>query len=128
MSGRLSYWYVVGRQVQLGEFNWDRIYWSLQFSEALLGDSCPPKNMTELKPYKKRLNVHHFKWMKGQYEATKYKANVWENTSVGEAYKNVLVQLERCQGICVKTKSIKCMKQNFNARNNVFHSQSKDAI
>ena len=91
-------------------------------------DSCPPKNMTELKPYKKRLNVHHFKWMKGQYEATKHKANVWANTSVGEAYKNTLMHLKHCKGLCVRNPSIKCMKQNFNLSNTGFRSQRKDSI
>ena len=83
--------------------------------------------MTELKPYKKRLNVHHFKWMKGQYEATKHKANVWANTSVGEAYRIVLMHLKHCKGVCVRNPSVKCMKQNFKLGNTGFLSQSKDS-
>jgi len=86
-------------------------------------NSCPPQNLTELKPYEKKLNVHHFKWMKGQYEATQHKASVWANTSIGEAYKTVLKHLERCGGICVKTEAMKC-KQNFNLRSNDFRSHS----
>ena len=75
-------------------------------------DSCPPKIVTELKPYSKRLNVHHFKWMKGQYEATRHKAKVWANTSVGKAYNTVLEHLEQCDGICYKNPEIRCSMQN----------------
>ncbi|CAL6332099.1 unnamed protein product [Bathycoccus prasinos] len=84
-------------------------------------NSCPPKNLIEMKPYKMRLNVHHFKWMRGQYEATRQKAKVWANTSVGESYNTVLKHLERCGGICVKTQAMQCSKQNFSQRINTIH-------
>ena len=74
-------------------------------------ESCPPEKSIELKPYKRRLNVHHFKWMKGQYEATQHKAQVWANTSVGNAYNIVLEHLQRCRGICVKNRVMQCSKQ-----------------
>lgn len=74
-------------------------------------DSCPPKILVELKSYARRLNVHHFKWMKGQYEATQHKAKVWANTSVGKSYHNVLKHLEQCGGICVRNPKIECSRQ-----------------
>jgi len=71
--------------------------------------SPPPHSQITLKPYFKRLNVHHFKWMKGQYEAAQHKADVWEGTAVGESYNAVLKQLE-CGGGCVEAPSAKCRK------------------
>lgn len=78
-------------------------------------ESCPPPKRMELKPYTRRLNVHHFKWIKGQYEATQHKAEVWANTSVGKAYNTVLQHLEQCRGICVKNLKMQCSRK-FNLR------------
>lgn len=74
--------------------------------------TCPPHASTKIRPMKGRLNVHHFKWMKGQYEATLHKADVWKGTPVGAAYKNVLEHIERCDGICVQSPEMKCRRQN----------------
>ncbi|CAL6334343.1 glycosyltransferase family 4 [Bathycoccus prasinos] len=71
---------------------------------------CPPKNEDEIKPFEKRLNVHHFKWMKGQYEATSHKAMVWKGSSVEVSYLRVLEHLKKCGGICVLNPELKCTK------------------
>jgi len=73
--------------------------------------SCPPNNATKIKPYGKILNVHHFKWMKGQYEATLHKAEVWNETLVGESYKNVLRHFDQCKDICIESSELKCAIQ-----------------
>jgi len=72
--------------------------------------TCPPKKHIDIKPFEKRLNVHHFKWMKGQYNATLHKANVWKGTSVEDSYRTVLRHLDRCGGICVSNSKLKCSK------------------
>lgn len=72
--------------------------------------------------------MHHFKWIKGQYKATQYKAKVWANTSIGEAYNIVLKHLEHCGGICVKTQNMKCTKQILNLSKTGFRSHGKEAV
>ncbi len=72
--------------------------------------TCPPERQFALKPFKKRLNVHHFKWMKGQYSATQCKARVWEGTKVEKSYRLVLHHLRRCNGICISNPKIKCAR------------------
>ena len=69
---------------------------------------CPPKVEDIISPYPKRLNVHHFKWMKGQLEATKRKAQAWKGTVTGQSYQNVLTYLRKCGGICIKEDKISC--------------------
>ena len=73
--------------------------------------TCPPKESERIKTYRKRLNVHHFKWMKGQYEATQYKAEVWKGTSVGKSYEKTLQHFEQCSDICIKSAKMRCVKQ-----------------
>ena len=75
--------------------------------------TCPPKNSVEIKPYPKRLKVHHFKWMRGQYEATQLKAEVWRGTTVGKFYDKTLDHLDQCSGICIKSSEVKCTKQKI---------------
>jgi hypothetical protein len=75
--------------------------------------TCPPQDLVKVKPYSKRLKVHHFKWMKGQYEATQHKAEVWRGTPVGEFYVKILDHFEQCSGICVNSADIKCRKQKL---------------
>lgn len=70
--------------------------------------SCPPDKVDTIKPFKNRLNVHHFKWIDGQFEATKHKAEVWKGTRTGKSYSNVLKHLELCNGICVSSPDVKC--------------------
>jgi len=70
--------------------------------------TCPSKDKDIISPYPKRLNVHHFKWMKGQLEATERKARTWGSTSTGRSYRNVLTYLQRCRGLCVNDDKIKC--------------------
>lgn len=72
---------------------------------------CPPLEREKILPYPDKLNVHHFKWMKGQYEATKQKAKVWEGTDVGDMYKNVMKYLDHCRGICVNFPGLQCSRQ-----------------
>lgn len=72
--------------------------------------SCPPQEQVKIKPFEKRLNVHHFKWMKGQYDATLHKANVWKGTAVENSYRSVLRHLEKCGGICISNSKLKCGK------------------
>lgn len=72
--------------------------------------TCPPERHFALKPFTKRLNVHHFKWMKGQYSATQYKAKVWEGTAIEKSYRLVLDHLRRCNGICISNPKIKCTR------------------
>lgn len=72
---------------------------------------CPPKSHFEPNPWEKRLNVHHFKWMKGQYEATLHKANVWKGTAVEKSYLFVLDHLNQCNGVCVSNPKNKCTKK-----------------
>lgn len=72
---------------------------------------CPPRDLVYIKTYKRRLNVHHFKWMKGQYESTKQKAEVWKGTPVAKSYINALKYFDRCSDICVHSSRIKCRKQ-----------------
>ena len=71
---------------------------------------CPPKKHVEIKPFEKRLNVHHFKWLKGQYNATLHKANVWKGSSVEKSYRTVLKHLDECVGICIPNPKLKCSK------------------
>lgn len=71
-------------------------------------ESCSPKDSIELKPFSKRLNVHHFKWIDGQYLATFHKAKVWRGTSVEKSYLSVLNHFDRCKGICVSNPKLKC--------------------
>lgn len=73
-------------------------------------NTCPPNTPLKVKVYPKRLTVHHFKWMRGQYEATERKAKVWEGTTVGESYNDVLKHLDQCGGVCVANISTKCHK------------------
>ena len=69
---------------------------------------CPSKDEDFIFPYPKRLNVHHFKWMKGQLEATERKAQTWEGTPTGRSYQNVLAYLRRCRGLCINDDKIRC--------------------
>ena len=73
--------------------------------------ACPPKESTRIQTYRKRLNVHHFKWMKGQYEATQHKAEVWRGTSVGKSYEKTLHHFQQCSDICIKSARMRCVKQ-----------------
>ena len=74
--------------------------------------TCPPQSNFSLDPtpYPGRLNVHHFKWMKGQYEATAHKATVWKGTSVGKNYDIVRNHLKHYRGICVSCRAANCLK------------------
>ena len=72
--------------------------------------ACPPRQHININPFEKRLNVHHFKWMKGQYNATLHKANVWKGASVENSYRAVLRHLDRCGGICISNSKLKCSK------------------
>ena len=74
--------------------------------------SCPPVEIDEIKPLKHRLNVHHFKWIDGQFEATKHKAQVWKGTKTGISYSNVLHHLKVCNGICVSSPDVKCKRSS----------------
>ena len=69
---------------------------------------CPPQGKDVISPYPKRLNVHHFKWMSGQLEASWSKAHAYFNTSTSQIYQNVLKYLRKCGGICVDDTRIKC--------------------
>mmetsp|Transcript_3433 Transcript_3433/g.12197 ORF Transcript_3433/g.12197 Transcript_3433/m.12197 type:complete len:432 (-) Transcript_3433:892-2187(-) len=79
--------------------------------------TCPSKDEDVISPYPKRLNVHHFKWMKGQLEATERKARTWGNTSTGRSYRNVLAYLQRCMGLCVNDDKIRCKHMSSNSLN-----------
>ena len=70
--------------------------------------TCPPKEDDVISPYPKRLNVHHFKWVEGQLEATERKAQTWEGTSTGQSYRNVLAYLRKCGGLCINDDKIVC--------------------
>ena len=72
--------------------------------------SCPPDKIDVIKLFKIKLNVHHFKWIDGQLEATKHKAEVWKGTKTGRSYSNVLHYLKLCNGICVSSPGFKCKK------------------
>ncbi|CAL6339127.1 unnamed protein product [Bathycoccus prasinos] len=77
---------------------------------------CPPQKHIAIKPFEKRLNVHHFKWMKGQYSATLHKANVWKGTPVENSYRTVLKHLDRCGGICISNPKLKCRNKSVRTR------------
>eukprot|EP00238_Polyblepharides_amylifera_P008638 CAMPEP_0196600730 /NCGR_PEP_ID=MMETSP1081-20130531/95542_1 /TAXON_ID=36882 /ORGANISM="Pyramimonas amylifera, Strain CCMP720" /LENGTH=397 /DNA_ID=CAMNT_0041926583 /DNA_START=569 /DNA_END=1762 /DNA_ORIENTATION=+ len=60
---------------------------------------CSLSTEVQLVPYPSVLGVHHFKWMKGVEEATRYKATRYSNMSgrskeTGEAYTRLVEHLE----------------------------------
>lgn len=69
---------------------------------------CPPPEDDVISPYPIRLDVHHFKWMRGQLEASESKARAYWNTSTGYTYQNVLKYLRKCGGVCVTDSQIDC--------------------
>ena len=78
-------------------------------------NECPPRlEILQPRPYPERLNVHHFKWIDGQYEATLHKAEVWKGTAVGENYEFVKSHLREHNGICVSCRSVRCSVANSN--------------
>lgn len=86
-------------------------FWNRRnYLDLTIWKTCPPDDRIKIKQYPKRLNVHHFKWMKGQYEATHHKAEVWKGTSVGKSYEAVLNHFIKCGGVCVRTPSMRCLK------------------
>lgn len=70
--------------------------------------SCPPQQDETISPYPIRLNVHHFKWLKGQLEASENKARGYLGAKAGGAYQNVVNYLRKCKGLCVDDPKIKC--------------------
>ncbi|CAL6334700.1 unnamed protein product [Bathycoccus prasinos] len=72
--------------------------------------SCPPKEVDTISPYPGRLNVHHFKWMKGQFEASQFKASAYFGAPVGKSFQNVVDYLKKCEGICISDPKISCKK------------------
>ena len=70
--------------------------------------TCPQQSADKISPYPKRLNVHHFKWLKGQLEASEYKAQAYFGGPTGESYRKVLDYLRKCKGLCIHDPKIKC--------------------
>jgi hypothetical protein len=72
--------------------------------------SCPPQQIEIISPYPKRLNVHHFKWLNGQLEASKYKAGAYFGSKPGESYQKVVDYLTKCKGLCIDDRKIGCRR------------------
>mmetsp|Transcript_6795 Transcript_6795/g.20329 ORF Transcript_6795/g.20329 Transcript_6795/m.20329 type:complete len:435 (-) Transcript_6795:829-2133(-) len=72
--------------------------------------TCPPQNAEKISPYPKRLNVHHFKWLKGQLESSEYKAQAYFGAPTGDSYVKVVDYLRKCEGLCIDDPKIKCRR------------------